>query len=202
MTEHQFDSVSGMDCGLGLAIDRLAAVDPSSLSATELHDLVIELVREESRFAAAKAALVAAWDAQRQWADNGSKAAAARLMLDASVSARTARRELFRARRLRTMPCTASALAEGKLSMDHADLLMRANQPEVADLFERDEGLLVDQIKMLRHPAAQRCIRYWRNLAEDETGKDPCDRDRDTRRFNAVRTFEGQGRARRHARPH
>jgi hypothetical protein len=158
----------------------------------ELHDLVIELMREESRLAAAKATLVAAWDAQRQWADNGSKAAVARLMLDASVSARTAKRELFRARRLRTMPCTTAALAEGKLSIDHADLLMRVNQPEVAHLFARDESLLVDQIKMMRHPAAERCTRYWRSLAEDEAGKEPSDRDRDGRHFSAVRTFRGR----------
>src|SRR5262245_41765343 len=111
--------------GLGAAIDRLAAVDPSTLTNDALHDLVVDVVREDSRLAAAKAALIAAWDARRQWADNGSKAAAARLMLDALVSARTARRELFRARRLRAMPHTAGALVEGKLSIDHADLLMQ-----------------------------------------------------------------------------
>ncbi len=181
-----------MDVLLGRAIDEVAAIDPSTLSATELQDLVIELIREESRFAAARAALVAAWDAQRQWADNGSKAAVARLMLDARVSARTAKRELFRARRLRTMPCTSAALAEGKLPIDHADLLMRVNQPEIAHLFARDEVLLVDQIKLMRHPAAQRCTRYWRSLAEDEVGKEPSDRDRDGRHFSAVRTFRGR----------
>src|SRR4051794_39240786 len=116
-----------MDCGLGLAIDKLAAIDPSTLGAAELQHLVMQLTREESRLAAAKANIVAAWDGQRQWADNGSKAAVARLMLETCVSARTAKRDLFRARRLRTMPHTSTALCEGKLSMDHADLLMRAN---------------------------------------------------------------------------
>jgi Domain of unknown function (DUF222) len=181
-----------MDGGLGVAIDKLAAIDPSSLTATELHDLVMHVTREESRLAAAKARLVGAWDAQKHWADNGSKAATARLMLEAFVSSDTARRDLFRARRLRTMPHTAAALAEGKLSIDHADLLMRANQPEVAHLFARDESLLLDRVKTLRHPSAQRCVRYWRNLAEDEVRKDPCDRDRDGRRFSAVRTFRGR----------
>jgi hypothetical protein len=90
------------------------------------------------------------------------------------------------------MPHTTIALAEGKLSIDHADLLMRVNQQEVAHLFARDEGLLVDQIKMLRHPSAQRCVRYWRSLAEDEVGKEPSDLDRDRRHFNGVRTFRGR----------
>jgi hypothetical protein len=180
-----------MEHGLGLAIDRLAALDPSTLTDDALHDLVVDVLREESRLAAAKATLIAAWDARRQWADNGSKAAAARLMLDALVSARTARRELFRARRLRAMPHTAVALAEGKLSIDHADLLMQINQPEVGHLFARDESLLVDEIKTLRHPDAQRCTRYWRSLAEDEVGMQPSDRDHAGRHFSGVRTFRG-----------
>jgi len=180
-----------MDCGLGAAIDRLAAIDPSALTDDELHDLVILLVREASRFEAACAGLVSVWDIRKRWADNGAKAPTARLMSEALVSGATASEVLHRARRLRTMPHTAAALAEGKLSMDHADLLVQANQPDVADLFARDEGMLVDQIKMLRHPAARRCMRYWRNLAEDEIGREPTDRDSAGRHFAAVRTFRG-----------
>jgi hypothetical protein len=66
---------------------------------------------------------------------------------------------------------------------------MHANQTDVSHLFERDESLLVDQIKMLRHPDARRCTRYWSNIAEDEVGKEPSDRDRDCRWFSGARTF-------------
>ena len=52
--------------------------------------------------------------------------------------------------------------------------------------------MLVDQIKTLRHPDAKRCTRYWLNLAEDEIGKEPCDRDRAGRHFNGVRTYLGR----------
>ncbi len=177
--------------GLGQAIDKLAMVDPTALSDDELHEVVVDLLREDSRLSATRARFVAAWDARRTWADNGSKAAPARLMLEASVSATTARRELRRARVLRDMPGTASALEEGKLSMDHAELLMAAKRPEIEHLLARDETILLDQIKMLRHPDAQRCVRYWLNLAEDEIGKEPCDRDRDGRHFSAVRSYRG-----------
>jgi hypothetical protein len=180
-----------MNGGLGPAIDELAMLDPATLPDDELHELVVDLVREDSRLAAARARFVAAWDARRTWADNGSKAATARLMLEASASATTARRELRRARGLRDMPGTASALVEGKLSMDHADLLMAVKHPEIEHLFARDEGILLDQIKTLRHPDAQRCVRYWLNLAENEIGKAPCDRDRAGRHFSGVRSFRG-----------
>jgi hypothetical protein len=56
-------------------------------------------------------------------------------------------------------------------------------------LFARDEALLVEQIKPLRHPDAQRCTRYWLNLAHEEAGTDPYQRDIDGRFLNGVRTF-------------
>ena len=176
---------------LAAAIDEVAALDPDTLTDAELHDVVIDLVREDSRLAAARARLVAAWDARKGWAANGSKAAAARLMLDASVSRRTAKRELRRARALRTMPHTAAAVAEGKLSIDHAELLVHANQAELASLFQRDEQVLLDEIKALRHPAATRCVRYWQQLAHDEVGTPPSTRDRHGRHFSAARTLHG-----------
>ena len=47
----------------------------------------------------------------------------------------------------------AAALAGGKLSVDQADLLGFANQPELAALFARDEQLLVDNLVGLRFAA-------------------------------------------------
>src|SRR4051794_14867161 len=124
---------------LGSAIDELASIDPVELSDAELHQLVMGLEVETSRLAAARAKCLAAWDGRRIWADDGSKAGWARLAREADRSARSARRELKRARKLTTMPHTAAAMAEGKLARDQADLLGSVNQPDVAHLFERDE---------------------------------------------------------------
>src|SRR5947209_12667095 len=155
------------------AIDALAALDTITLADQDLHDLVIGLEAEESRFAAIRARLVAAWDGRRLWADDGSKSATARLAREGDASPTTARVEMKRARKLRSMPATAAALAEGKLSVDKADLLAQVNQPEVAHLFARDEQLLVDHIKTLRFPEAVRSVRYWLELADDEVDKKP-----------------------------
>src|SRR2546426_12816307 len=117
---------------LGKAIDELAAVEHDALSDDEVHELVIGLQREVSRLAAASAHLLAAWDARRVWAGDGSKSAAARLGRECDLSAMSARRELRRARKLRTMPATAGALAGGKASVDPADPGAFANPPAPA----------------------------------------------------------------------
>src|SRR6266700_7386562 len=104
------------------AIDALGALDPDALADDELHSLVVGLRRVRDRLVAAEAALVSAWDARKIWRDDGSKAAPARLARECDLSAPTARAEIERARKLRTMPGTVAALAEGKLSIDEADL--------------------------------------------------------------------------------
>jgi hypothetical protein len=97
---------------LASAIDALAAVDAILLADVDLHDQVIALQHEMSRLAAIRARLVAAWDGRRLWADDGSKSATARLAREGDASPITERVELRRARKLRSMPATAAALAE------------------------------------------------------------------------------------------
>lgn len=176
---------------LASAIDALAAVDTILLADQELHDQVIALQHEMSRLAAIRARLVAAWDARRLWADDGSKSATARLAREGDASPMTARVELRRARKLRSMPATAAALAEGKLSVDKADLLAQVNQPEVAHLFARDEGFLVEQVKPLRFADAVSAVQYWLQIAEDEVAKLPSSCRHDGRHLTAVRGIFG-----------
>ena len=174
---------------LSQAIDALAALDPDRLPDGKLHNVVCALEREESRFAAARARLIAAWDARRVWADDGSKAANGRLARERDLSPETSRAELRRARKLRSMPATATALADGKLSADKADLLAQVNQPELASLFARDEQMLVGEIGSLSHTDARRALQYWLQLADDEADRKPASCRHERRWFRAVRTF-------------
>ena len=66
-----------MSAELFSAIDEVASVDPDALSDAELHQSVIDLERANSLLAAARARRLAAWDARKTWADNGSKSAKA-----------------------------------------------------------------------------------------------------------------------------
>ena len=90
--------------------------------------------------------------------------------MTAATSLTTANVELRRARKLVDMPATAAAVAAGRVSMDHVDLLGRADQEHRHDLFVRDEELLVDQCATLRHAQAVKAVEYWMQLADTETG--------------------------------
>jgi hypothetical protein len=171
------------------AIDELGAIDPSEMSDADLNDAAIGLQQADSLLCAVRARYLSAWEIRRLWADDGSKAAAARLARECGLATATARRELRRARRLRDMPCTAAALIEGKLSIDQADVLVHVNQPAVAALFERDESLLVDQVKTLRYNDGMRVAKYWLSAAHDEVDHDPWSRAVSNRYVTAVRTM-------------
>ena len=123
-------------------IDGVAETDPHALTDTQLHATVTQLHRLQSQLAAVTAELTSVWDARMVWASDGSKSPAARLERDCGISERSARASLKRARRLRTMPATQEAFADGRLSVDQVDTLCAANQPEFTSLFTRDEALL------------------------------------------------------------
>jgi Domain of unknown function (DUF222) len=171
------------------AIDALAAVDVDALGDDDLHQLTVGLCRLTARLAALRARVTGTWDARKVWAEDGSRTAAARLARECGLSPGSAAAELRRARGLRSMPATSAAMAEGSLSIDQVDLLQRANQPEVAERFARDETRLVAHCQRLRFSQARRAIDYWRQLADDEGETDRALRLRDGRWCSVARTF-------------
>ena len=86
-----------------------------------------------------------------------------------SISLPRARRELRRAHRLASMPVLAEAVADGRLSMDHVDLLADADIATRHEAFVRDEAMLVDHCQQLRFAQAVHALGYWK-LRVDATG--------------------------------
>ena len=176
---------------LATAIDSLLAVDPNELTDTELHHLVTTVQRQRHRMAAAAASALSAWDTRMVWADNGAGSAAVRLANDTSTSPSTAGIELKRARRLRTMPHVADALAAGELSVDHIDLLAKANQPWRNASFADHEEFLVQQCKSLRYRDARKMIDYWCTRADADAAEDQAERQRNNAHLNMSSTLDG-----------
>src|SRR3954469_18653149 len=137
----------GMLQALRDTVDALHAIDVDGLSDTELHELVTGLQREGERLEAAQARLLARWDARCVWADDGSKSAGARLARETESCKAGAYRRVKRARRLTAMPFVAAGFEDGSLSADVVDLLVRVNVPRRAELFGRDEELLVRECR-------------------------------------------------------
>src|SRR3954453_3830288 len=127
-------------------LDELARVDIAALSDDVLHGYVGELQRLGSRMASVRSAPTAEWIARDVWADDGSKAPWARLAREHPMSAAAAKAEVGRAKKLRTMPATVTAFAEGKVTVGQVDLLCRANQQPIAAVFDRDEEVLVTEV--------------------------------------------------------
>jgi hypothetical protein len=153
-------------------VDRLGEADPFALSDDELHAVVVGLQRERARLGAVAAALLSSWDARRIWSGDGSRSAAGRLSRETGCSAVSAGVEMRRARQQRTLLATTAAIARGELSLDHLDVLGRANQPHRAASFARDEAFLVEQCTRLRYAPAVRMIGYWCQRADAELGHD------------------------------
>jgi 5-methylcytosine-specific restriction endonuclease McrA len=178
--------------GLDAAIETLNAIDLDTLSDQDLDDLVVGLQDSCSRLAAAQARLVARWDARMVWADDGSKAAGARLARDSESCKRTAYGLLRRARRLTSMPIVADAFCSGALHADVVDLLVRVNLPRRRALFARDEEMLVRRCRAQEdEPAVRQVLAKWAQLADEHLGYNPLERERDGRCFRAVRTLGG-----------
>src|SRR4051812_16128611 len=178
--------------GLDAAIDALHAIDLDSLSDEELDDCVVGLQESCSRLAAAQARLLARWDARMVWADDGSKAAGARLARDTETGKRTAYGLLRRARQLTSMPVVADAFAAGDLQADVVDLLVRLNLPRRRELFARDEALLVRECRAQEdEPAVRKVLDVWAQAVDDAVGFNPVERERDSRTFRCVRTLNG-----------
>ena len=73
------------------------------------------------------------------------------------------------------MPHTAAALASGDLSVDHVDLLARANSGCRTAFFTDHEETLVEQCKVLRFADCRRMVEYWRQHADNDAGGDADD---------------------------
>ena len=174
-----------------VALDGLEALDPDALTDGQLHRLVIGLEDLTSRAAAVRARLVAVWDARKLWADDNSKAGWARLARECKLTEATAKAEIARARKLRTMPATVAALLAGKLSIDQADLLRSANRPVLAGLFADAETMLIADIATMRLDDARRVVDYWIDAAYQALGLDRPYRSHDSRHLRLVRTFDG-----------
>ena len=161
------------------AVDRLAELDVDEMSDRELHDAVTALQRQRARLGSVAATLLARWDGRGVWAGDRSRSAASRLARDAHCSLTSANIELRRARKLATMPHTAAAVRAGVLSLDHVDMLGRANQPWRNVVFADHEHTLVELSTKLRFADAVKAVDYWCQRADAVAAEDAAQRRRE-----------------------
>jgi hypothetical protein len=184
--------MTGSVAQLSEAIDALLSLDPDTLTDPELAAAVIELQRQRARLAAVAARLLARWDRRQVWTGDKCRSAASRLARDTNTSMRSARIELRRARQLESMPATSTAIAAGDLSLDHADLLGRANQQWRNIVFADHEQMLVTECAKLRFSQAKRAVDYWCQRADAQAAESEAQRQRDRAHLFASPTLDGE----------
>ena len=143
------------------AINSLDTLDLDALDDDTLHSLTVATQRLRDRFELAAGRVLAGWDTRGVWRNDQSLSAPARLSREINSSLRSCRARLRQARRLDDIPAVVEAVGRGELSVEHLELLGRA-QRVAPDGYASDEEMLVGQCAQLRFKQAEQVVAYWR----------------------------------------
>lgn len=149
-------------------VDGLLELDLGLLDDEALHADVIGIGRELDRLSVVFAAHLREWEQRGIFERDGSRSAAHRLARELRSSVADRKVDMARARRIDEMPLTARAVLDGRLSLDHFDLLASVNTVERRALFARDEAVLVQECEKLPYFLGRKVVRHWANRADDE----------------------------------
>ena len=97
------------------------------------------------------------------------------------------------ARRLRSMPATAAALAAGDITLAHARRLATLCAPDTAAAFAEAEEFLVGQARSMRWADFTKAAGYWLRHARQDDDPDPDKSDRDHRKVSLHGGLRGTG---------
>jgi hypothetical protein len=170
------------------AVDALAALDADDLDGPDAAEVLVGVRRLRARLAAVEARLTARVDRTRPWANEGYRSVADWLAASDNTPVGDARTDVRLARRLRSMPATAAALAAGDISAAHARRLSTLAAPDTAEAFAHAEAFLVGQARTMRWADFTRACAYWLREAR-QPGED--DRDRADHEHRNVSLHDG-----------
>jgi Domain of unknown function (DUF222) len=176
------------------AVTDVVDVDVTGLSDGEVHRALMGLLTQRNALDAAIHRLAGEWTNRGIWAEDGSRAAGARLARDSHLRKPSAYGIVRRAAALAEMPETARALAAGTLTVEHVDLLAAATAASHRrEHFIRDEERLVEFCVELPYWAAEKAVQYWICRVDALTGHDdgPAPRWRD-RQASSRRGIDGE----------
>lgn len=176
--------------GILTALDGLAGHPFADEPVAALHQQVGAWCQAMARLQAVGAGLLAAWDAQAGWVDDGARSGAAWLRSYGEIGGPA--RRLQTARRLRQLPVTSAALAEGALSYTKAEILAGAVDDDLLDAYRDCEQVLVDTAKAVSVSQVTTLARRWKAAALDTLDDtDRAQRQRDTRTLRIFETLDG-----------
>jgi Domain of unknown function (DUF222) len=178
LCEHLFGSLAGVGIDVVSHLDRireeladLVAVAPAEVPSPVRIEALVALEQLCSQLDAVKLAVTGAWDAAADWAYDGALSGTAWLRANTAVSSAEARWQVRTARALLAAPTLDNAYLTGQLTTSKVRSLAPLALGDTAELFARDEKLLVAQAIGLTAGGVARQVRYWQALADDELSR-------------------------------
>ncbi|MCC5954024.1 MAG: DUF222 domain-containing protein, partial [Acidimicrobiia bacterium] len=158
-------------------------------------DAAVAVGSELSRLRWAHQALIGAWELSGEWCTGGARSVADEYTRRSGVTPQAARRLARLARRLRDMAATSAAWQAGDITDEAAERLARLRTGRAAELFDRDEHILVGAARTLDGESFERAARHWESCAEDElSDTNPTEREqRDHQRRSVTWTSDRHG---------
>ncbi|NLD76417.1 MAG: DUF222 domain-containing protein, partial [Acidimicrobiales bacterium] len=183
-----------LEPGVAAVAEALASLEaPVEVDDDCLHERTVDLLRVRSLVDAALAGHVPEWNHRALWATDGSKSPSARLARDANCAKGTAGGIVRQASAMSRMPLTREALADGRISTDHARRLVQACTDERLALFLEAEAHLVGEAVRLAgdHKGFCRVVSHWEHIVDDQLHDptDPDDEPPERKRRKAERDF-------------
>jgi hypothetical protein len=173
---------------LAAAIDELTALDPAVLAEG---DTVLGLLGQLSRLEHVAAVQAAAFDTSPEWVDDGAQNSTSWITKKRRCPRREARRRLRLGQAIRDMPLADQAWAAGSVDQAHVELLAKARRPAVAELFARDEKLLVGFAGSMSFCDFEKAVAYWQQCADPDDAEAAAQSQRDRREVHLSATYEG-----------
>jgi len=160
--------------GLGsliAAVDELVATDPRAFADGES---IVEIERQLSRLKAVASRSAAAFDTEREWAEDGARTASAWIAWACRLPRDTARSRVSLGRRLRDLPACERAWLAGDINDGHVRVMAAARTSATAERLAQDEEMLLGYAKSLSFGHFAKTVRYWSFYA-DPDGSDRSD---------------------------
>jgi Domain of unknown function (DUF222) len=136
--EQSFDHLVDVDStvdSLRDALDAVVDIDLDGLSDGEVHRGLVGLVEVRNVVDAAILKLTGEWASRGIWAEDGSRAAGARLARETRLRKPAAYKLVRLAGVLAGMPVVAAALAAGTITVDHIEIARRRQHRHSPRLF-------------------------------------------------------------------
>ena len=175
------------------AAEKLRTVVWANQPSSTFGDTAVAPVGAGSVLDAVTVEAVGALDASKEHKATGDFAPAHHLARRCRAKHETMTRLQRAARKLRTMSHTAEAFAAGEITLDHVDVLINANRPKLADLFARDEELLLGYARTRTFDGFNAEVKAWTAIVMPEDAEERAARQDDERSLHLSETFEGQG---------